>query len=76
MKCSSCNKSKAELHYKNSELLPGVKNLMCQSCIDLKFEPRHMIIIASRSYGADKVRDFIVKRRYIGDEITGLEMMV
>lgn len=77
MICASCKKPKSELHYKNSELLPGVKLMMCQSCIDLKYEPRHIVIIASRSYGSnnEKVRDFIIKRRYLGEEITGMELI-
>ena len=75
MNCYSCGKQKEELHSKNSELLPGVKLLMCKSCIEAKYEPRHVIIIASRSFGAEKVRNFIVNRRYLGEEITGVELI-
>ena len=75
MKCYSCNKQKNEVHPKKSELLDGVTALMCQMCIEAKFEPRWIIVLAGRSKGADKVRDFIVKRRYIGDEILARELI-
>lgn len=75
MKCYSCSKQKNELHPKKSELLSGVISLMCQSCIDSKFEPRWVIVLAARSRGTNLVRDFIVKRRYIGDEILANELI-
>lgn len=75
MKCYSCDKQKNELHPKKSELIDGVMCLMCQMCIDAKYEPRWVIILAARSKGADIVRDFIVKRRYIGKEILANELI-
>ena len=75
MKCYSCNKQKNELHPKKSELLVGVISLMCQTCVDSRFEPRWVIVLAARSKGADTVRDFIIKRRYVGDEILANELI-
>lgn len=75
MRCYSCNKQKNELHPKKSELLDGVTSLMCQMCIDAKFEPRWIVVLAARSKGADTVKDFIIKRRYIGPEILGNELL-
>lgn len=75
VKCYSCDKQKNELHPKKSELIDGVMCLMCQMCIDAKYEPRWVIILAARSKGADIVRDFIVKRRYIGKEILANELI-
>lgn len=75
MKCYSCNKQKNELHPKKSELLDGVTSLMCQTCIDLKYEPRWTIVLAARSKGPNYVKDFIVKRRYCGDEILANELI-
>ena len=75
MKCYSCNKQKEQLHTKKSELLDGVVSLMCQTCIDSKFEPRWVIVLAARSKGADIVKEFIVKRRYIGNEILANELL-
>ena len=48
-----------EIHPKKSELLDGVVSLMCQSCIDAKYEPRWVIVLAVRSKGASYVRDAI-----------------
>ena len=75
MKCYSCNKNKNELHPKKSELLDGVTSLMCQTCIDARYEPRWIIVLAARSRGADLVKDFIIKRRYVGPEIMGNELL-
>lgn len=75
MKCYSCNKQKVELHTKKSDLLDGVVALLCQTCIDLKYEPRWIIVLAARSKGADFVKDFIIKRRYLGKDILANELM-
>lgn len=75
MICYSCNKQKNELHPKKSELLDGVVSLMCQSCIDMRYEPRWIVVLAARSKGAESVRDFILKRRYLGNEILANELI-
>ena len=49
---------------------------MCESCITSKFEPRWAIILAGRQNGPDYVRDYILKRRYIGSEISASELLV
>lgn len=75
MKCYSCGKQKNELSLRKSSIIPGVNLMLCQSCIDSKFEPRWVIILAARQNGASSVRDFIIKRRYIGQEILGNEIV-
>ena len=72
--CYSCNKTKNKLSVKQSILMP-INLFMCQTCIDNKFEPRWVIILAARSNDAAYVRDFIVKRRYVGNEISGSELI-
>lgn len=74
--CYSCSKQRAELFARKSALISGVNLLMCQSCIDNKFEPRWTIILSARKFGADHVRDYIVKRRYVGREISANELIV
>lgn len=76
MLCYSCSKPKANLALKKSFLLPGVNLLMCQSCIDSKFEPRWTIILSGRKNGPDHVREFIIRHRYVGREITATELIV
>lgn len=77
MICQSCNKQKNDLTTKKSSLLTGINLFMCETCIENKFEPRWVIILAARqNEDPSVVRDFIVKRRYIGKEISGSELIV
>ena len=75
MICYSCSKPKNQLSARKSTLLPGVNLLLCQSCVESKFEPRWTIILSARRNGADSVRDFIIKRRYVGNEIAATELI-
>jgi len=49
---------------------------MCETCITSKYEPRWAVIIAGRQFGPDSVRDFVLKRRYVGEEITASELLI
>ena len=73
--CYSCNKTKAKLDVKKSTLLP-INLLMCESCINSKFEPRWVVILAGGSNGAEHVREIVLKKRYIGNEISASELLV
>ncbi len=73
--CYSCNKNKHKLNAKRSSLLP-INLLMCETCINAKLEPRWVVILAGRSSGADHVRDFVLKKRYLGQEISASEILV
>lgn len=76
MICYSCSKPKANLSLKRSTLLPGVNLLLCQTCTESKFEPRWTIILSARKNGPAYVREFIVKRLYVGNEISATELIV
>lgn len=73
--CYSCNKSKNALSVKKSALLP-INLLLCNSCTDNKFEPRWTIILAGRQFGSDFVKEFIIKKKYCGNEISASELLV
>lgn len=73
--CYSCNKTKNKLNVKKSVLIP-INLLMCESCITNKFEPRWVIILAGRQTGSETVKEFIIKRRYLGNEIAASELLV
>jgi hypothetical protein len=75
MLCYSCSKQKDELHPCQSAILEGVSLFMCQSCIDGKYEPRWVIILAGRQKGAEFVRDYIIKHRYFGRPISAEEII-
>jgi hypothetical protein len=49
---------------------------MCESCIELKFEPRWVIILAGRQHGAEFVREQVLKKKYVGAEITASELIL
>jgi len=73
--CYSCNKTKHKLDVKKSSLLP-INLFICEGCQASKFEPRWVIILAGRSSGPDYVKEFIVRRRYVGNEISASELLV
>ena len=75
MLCQSCEKSKNQLFSKNSNIISDIGLVLCQSCIDAKYEPRWIIILAGRSKGPESVKDYISKRRYVGKEITANELI-
>lgn len=75
MLCYSCGKQKDELHPQKSDILSGVPLLLCQTCIDLKYEPRWIIVMAGRQKGPEHVRDYVVKRRYLGKAILAEELI-
>jgi hypothetical protein len=49
---------------------------MCETCITSKFEPRWLVILAGRQNGAESVREFILKKKYIGNDISASELLV
>lgn len=73
--CYSCNKTKNKLSVKKSTLFQ-INLLMCETCIGEKYEPRWTVILAGRQFGHEYVRDFILKRKYVGEEITASELLV
>lgn len=73
--CYSCNKSKHKLNVKKSSLLP-INLLMCEGCISSKFEPRWLIVVTGRQSGMDSVREFVLKKKYVGEEISASELLI
>jgi hypothetical protein len=73
--CYSCNKSKNKLNLKKSTLMP-INLLLCETCISGKLEPRWLVIITGRQLGSEFVRDYILKKRYLGDEISASELLI
>lgn len=75
MRCSCCDKQRNELHPKKSKLMRGMTLHLCNDCIKAKREPRALVIIYGRKYGAESVSDYIRNHRYIGAEITAKELV-
>ena len=73
--CYSCSKQKHKLEVKKSSIMP-INLFMCETCINSKFEPRWVVILAGRSNGVDHVKEYIQKKRYIGSEVSASELLV
>ena len=73
--CYSCNKNKNKLSVKKSSLL-SINLFMCETCITAKLEPRWVIILAGRQFGSDCVKEHILKKRYIGADISASELLI
>ena len=73
--CYCCNKTKNKLNVKKSILMP-INLLMCETCISSKFEPRWVVILAGRQLGSEAVKEFIIKKRYAGNDIIASELLV
>jgi hypothetical protein len=73
--CYCCNKSKFKLNAKRYVLLP-INLLMCETCINNKLEPRWVIILAGRQFGADVVKEHVLKKKYVGENISASELLV
>ena len=73
--CYCCKKTKNKLNVRKSILIP-INLLMCETCITSKFEPRWVVILAGRQLGLDSVKEFIIKKRYCGNDIAASELLV
>lgn len=67
--CSSCDKFRHQLKAKKSKLLPTFTVYLCNDCISKKYEPRWIVIMAGRRYGAAYVKEYVENKRYVGEEI-------
>jgi hypothetical protein len=76
MLCYSCNKQKNQLSPVDSKIIKGSKLLMCATCIEGGFEPKWAIIMGGRQFGPEYVKEYILKRKYVGQEILANELIV
>lgn len=74
--CHSCDQPKFSLEPRKSKVT-GMDILICRTCIEKGFEPRHLLIIAYG--GTDQMRKkatkFIKDGLYIGDAIALTEVL-
>lgn len=75
MRCSSCDKQRAELHPRKSRLLGSLTLFLCNDCTRAKMEPRYLIIMYGRRHGAEAVSDYIKNHRYVGEDILAKELV-
>lgn len=74
--CQSCGDQKMSLRKIKSSLIKTMELIMCASCINSKFEPRFIVILAARTGGnTDNVKRIIIDRRYLGAEIPASDIL-
>lgn len=68
--CQGCSLQKAHLKRVHSKLIPEIELNMCQMCLNLKHEPRWLIILAAVQFGmTDEIIKYIRENRYTGSKI-------
>ena len=50
--------------------------MLCETCISSGYEPRWAIVIAGRQGGSDLVKDYVLNKKYIGEEIVASELLI
>lgn len=50
--------------------------MLCETCISAGYEPRWAIVIAGRQSGSDLVKDYVLNKKYIGEEIVASELLI
>lgn len=74
LSCQVCDKPKLELHRVNSKIVADWSLNICKTCMDNRFEPRFLIILAARRFGAELVKKYIQKQLYVGAPILAAEI--
>lgn len=75
MICSVCKRNRAEVHPKKSKLMPDMKLLLCNDCLENKREPRFVIVLHGRANGFAAIAPYIKAHRYVGEEISAHELV-
>lgn len=73
--CYSCNKNKYRILAYPSKVLPEINVMLCEACHENNFEPRWAIVISARQNGSDHVKQYVLNKKYIGDEIVASELL-
>ncbi len=77
--CTVCDKQRApgQIHQRESRVLKGAQMYICNTCEAARKEPRAFIIIVARTgeKGLDRMKEYIIHRRYEGPTITGKEIL-
>jgi NMD protein affecting ribosome stability and mRNA decay len=74
--CYSCSIAKNKIRAIKSRLIPNINLMLCDSCISYGYEPRWAIVIAGRQNGSDLVKDYVLSKKYIGEEIVASELLI
>lgn len=53
-----------------------MKLLMCSTCLSKELEPRWAIVISARNGGSEKIKDYVLNKKYIGEDIVASELLI
>jgi hypothetical protein len=48
---------------------------VCNDCFENKYEPRWLIIITGQNEGMEKIADYLLHHKYVGDEIAAADLV-
>jgi hypothetical protein len=48
---------------------------VCNDCFENKYEPRWLVIITAQEDGVSAVQDFLINKKYIGNEIPAVDLI-
>lgn len=74
MVCTVCQKHKYQLRPRKSKL-NGMQMYLCNDCFEKKHEPRWLIIIIAQDDGPEAVRDYLLNKRYVGEDIPAVDLV-
>lgn len=74
--CNSCDQQKASLERKRSKIT-GMEIMICATCVERGFEPRHLLIIGYHSSEPirKKAITLIKNHLYVGETIALTEVL-
>lgn len=74
-KCAVCAKNKFQLRRRISKL-SGQQMFVCNDCFENKYEPRWLIIIVGQEEGGmEKIADYLLHHKYVGEEIPAADLV-
>ncbi len=74
--CYSCSIARNKINAVKSNLIPGINLMLCETCLASGYEPRWAIVIAGRQSGSELVKDYVLNKKYIGEEIVASELLI
>lgn len=75
MVCTVCQKHKHQLRPRKSKLSPGMQMYLCNNCFTNKYEPRWLVILVGQSEGIEAVQDYLLTKKYVGEEISAVDLV-
>lgn len=48
---------------------------LCNNCFTNKYEPRWLVILVGQSEGIEAVQDYLLTKKYVGEEISAVDLV-